>query len=391
MNFWVVSGCYLGIAFLGIGIFIWGKPEGNSLFDRLYQIVCQQAPRLLKQGLDKVFGKRAGKFLDWLWVYICYTSNPIVQIFYLLVVVGGYLCFAYFGYPHVPNRYAGGWHKYSGFCVFMACVSVWWKACRTDPGMITDENVDELCQIFEWDKQIFFEGECPTCQLKKPARSKHCSLCNCCVARFDHHCIWLNNCVGAGNHKWFLGFLFWHLVLCFYGAGLGSVIAFDLVMQKDLFNAVFVDPVTKERHKASYMIIMQYMLATEGMVLFVTALCLIMGLVLCGFFMWHLNLVRIGTTTNELSKWNYYRWCMKQDGEEGKTKLADMRNIYNQGLVANYKAVFYPIDVNNLPGRRPEKAATSENGKTGPEKAATSENGKTADQGKKNKKAKKHD
>ena len=48
---------------------------------------------------------------------------------------------------------------------------------------------------------------CSQCNTFKPPFSHHCRICKRCISRMDHHCPWMNNCIGAGNMKHFILFL----------------------------------------------------------------------------------------------------------------------------------------------------------------------------------------
>lgn len=97
------------------------------------------------------------------------------------------------------------------------------RSCRTDPGHVkaTEEekkkNIVVLAEAGCLDPRIF----CTSCMMRKPMRANHCFSCNACVAKQDHHSIWINGCIGARNHPFFVLFLVALNFLCiwmFYGS-----------------------------------------------------------------------------------------------------------------------------------------------------------------------------
>ncbi|KAH9451296.1 hypothetical protein Pst134EB_018780 [Puccinia striiformis f. sp. tritici] len=91
------------------------------------------------------------------------------------------------------------------------CVYNFIRSIRLDPGYIPlpRSPLDRKTIIEGLVEQTKFDGMnfCITCENRKPLRSKHCKICRRCIGKFDHHCPWVWNCVGVGNHRQFLIFV----------------------------------------------------------------------------------------------------------------------------------------------------------------------------------------
>lgn len=95
----------------------------------------------------------------------------------------------------------------------------------SDPGYVRRHfSIIDLLQVGH-DRNIDLENFCFYCKVIKSTRTFHCMICGRCVEKFDHHCIYINNCLGYRNHKYFILFL-WFIFIYMVTSVTTSVASF---------------------------------------------------------------------------------------------------------------------------------------------------------------------
>ncbi|KAK6328923.1 hypothetical protein J4Q44_G00009010 [Coregonus suidteri] len=88
---------------------------------------------------------------------------------------------------------------------------------------------------------IPFVSVCKKCIIPKPARTHHCGNCNTCILKMDHHCPWLNNCVGHFNQRYFFCFCLSMTLGCVYCSISGRNLFLDAYSAIERFKHMDLD------------------------------------------------------------------------------------------------------------------------------------------------------
>ncbi|XP_071427262.1 palmitoyltransferase ZDHHC4 isoform X2 [Pithys albifrons albifrons] len=211
---------------------------------------------------------------------------------------------------------------------------------RANPGIITKANHASLVKVYAYDGVMFQRGNvCPTCTLEKPARSKHCSVCRACVQRFDHHCVWLNTCVGAGTARWFLLYL---LSLAGTATALAAITA-TLLLHLGLLSrarhGTYRDAQGQER-PVDFPVLVQHLFLTFPRIVFMLGFVILLTLILGGYSSFTLYLAFTNQTTNEWYKSR--RFGGSHLSSQPHHRKLVYKNIYSKGIWRNLKEIFRP-------------------------------------------------
>lgn len=122
--------------------------------------------------------------------------------FYLQLFINPFCLFLLIAFIFPFNASSSSGYVVMALFVLQAIAFVW--VATKDPGYHNRSPNISFLKLNEYFDQAYI---CPTCEILRPKESFHCHICNRCVDRFDHHCLWINNCVGVNNHGTFLFYL----------------------------------------------------------------------------------------------------------------------------------------------------------------------------------------
>jgi len=149
---------------------------------------------------------------------------------------------------------------------------------------------------------------CKWCAKYKPDRCHHCRVCKTCILKMDHHCPWIYNCVGFRNHKYFFLLLFYAALDC------------HLIVWTMLESVK--DSVSIEGTDTSFF--------KMFMLLFGETLAAFLGILVTGFWVFHIWLMLKAMTTIE--------FCEKKTKEKQSVEDSG-KSMYDRGLIGNMAAV----------------------------------------------------
>ncbi|KAF1349747.1 DHHC palmitoyltransferase-domain-containing protein [Delphinella strobiligena] len=265
----------------------------------LQRILCIHIPSGFRRLDGKYTGGRLNRSISGLTHYLLYQKNPVVLLLFLFLLTGSATIFLRATHAKITST------QTLPIPLLLALPYLFTHLCVTKTAdHITPQTHATHLHAYPYDHILYRPNIlCRSCRLPKPARSKHCSLCGVCVSKADHHCPWVNNCLGRTNYRWFLLLLLSLSLLEYYGAYLAWRVL-SPAFAKLNGEAGWTD----KRYWSEWGLAFVDAVNTGGLsVAGVGLLAVTTAPLPLALLAYHVYLVWAGMTTNESSKWADWR------------------------------------------------------------------------------------
>ncbi len=123
-------------------LFVCVDPNSGSVLSKMRNFLFKSLPDILKRAGRKLFGERCVDKVEGMIQYICFSTNPLVQILYLILAVGGFYIYVQVGFNRfIPGPYISSIHKPIGTAIMLVCYLSFLLASWTNPGVIKKHNL----------------------------------------------------------------------------------------------------------------------------------------------------------------------------------------------------------------------------------------------------------
>ncbi|KAG7549446.1 Palmitoyltransferase DHHC domain [Arabidopsis thaliana x Arabidopsis arenosa] len=194
----------------------------------------------------------------------------------------------------------------ASLCLFSLSICV-----LVDPGRVPASYAPDV-EDSSWSNSNATETrKCDKYFAYKPLRTHHCRVCRRCVLKMDHHCLWINNCVGYANYKAFFILVFYATVASIYSTVLLVCCAF------------------KNGDSYAGNVPLKTFIISCG--IFMIGLSITLGTLLC----WHIYLIAHNMTTIEHYDSKRASWLARKSGQS-------FRHQFDIGVYKNITSVLGP-------------------------------------------------
>ncbi|XP_046890847.1 palmitoyltransferase ZDHHC11 isoform X3 [Hypomesus transpacificus] len=172
--------------------------------------------------------------------------------------------------------------------------------------------------FFDRNKQphVIHNLHCYLCDVQVGPEVKHCGVCHKCVENFDHHCKWLNTCVGGRNY--------WYFFVTLLSATLG--VSLLLMVISFIFIQHYMDPASLRTapqfdtvvNNGTWLVFLPLVaMETSSVAILVVAFVTILILLICLLLLGHLLGFHFYILANNMSTYDY---IMKQRQKEASKR-----------------------------------------------------------------------